>query len=62
LLSKLVSKLEARSWKLGKNELRVSTTSIYTSIDNFKRKLPEKRGYELIRPDPEKKFSLTGLS
>jgi len=39
LLSKLVSKLEARSWKLGKNELRVSTTSIYTSIDNFKRKI-----------------------
>jgi len=37
-LSKLVSKLEARSWKLGKYELRVSTTGIYTSIDNFKRK------------------------
>ena len=56
LLSKLVSKLEARSRKLGKNELRVSTASIYTSIDNFKRcvyllgNLWVKEGGEFRRP------------
>ena len=46
-MSKLVSKLESRSWKLGKYELRVSKASIETSIDNLKRK-PHFRHFTLF--------------